>query len=68
MFINEKIAFSLFDRHGTGRIPKTSIGDLLRACGQNPTLAEITEIESTLPAEGMISCYGFGELYSLAVH
>ncbi|EEB05228.1 myosin II light chain [Schizosaccharomyces japonicus yFS275] len=46
-----KQAFSLFDRHGTGLIPKSSIGDLLRACGQNPTLAEIAEIESTLPAE-----------------
>jgi len=40
---NYKEAFSLFDKRGTGRVPADSLGDLLRACGQNPTLAEISE-------------------------
>jgi Ca2+-binding EF-hand superfamily protein len=42
---NYKEAFSLFDKRGTGRVPLDSLGDLLRACGQNPTLAEIKEQE-----------------------
>ena len=42
---NYKEAFSLFDKRGTGRVPVDSLGDLLRACGQNPTLGEITELE-----------------------
>lgn len=43
---NYKEAFSLFDKRGTGRVPRDSLGDLLRACGQNPTLAEIAELEN----------------------
>lgn len=42
---NFKEAFSLFDKRGTGRVSIDSLGDLLRACGQNPTLAEIRELE-----------------------
>ncbi|EER22886.1 myosin regulatory light chain CDC4, putative [Coccidioides posadasii C735 delta SOWgp] len=42
---NYKEAFSLFDKRGTGRVALESLGDLLRACGQNPTLAEIRELE-----------------------
>jgi len=42
---NYKEAFSLFDKRGTGRVPRDSLGDLLRACGQNPTLAEIADLE-----------------------
>lgn len=42
---NYKEAFSLFDKRGTGRVALESLGDLLRACGQNPTLAEIKELE-----------------------
>jgi len=44
---NYKEAFSLFDKRGTGRVSLNSLGDLLRACGQNPTLAEIKELEKT---------------------
>lgn len=42
---NFKEAFSLFDKRGTGRVQLDSLGDLLRACGQNPTLAEIRDLE-----------------------
>ncbi|TKA82947.1 Myosin regulatory light chain cdc4 [Friedmanniomyces simplex] len=42
---NFKEAFSLFDKRGTGRVDLDSLGDLLRACGQNPTLAEIGELK-----------------------
>lgn len=45
---NYKEAFSLFDRRGNGRVALDSLGDLLRACGQNPTLAEIRDLEKTL--------------------
>lgn len=45
---NYKEAFSLFDKRGTGRVPLESLGDLLRACGQNPTLAEIKELEKNV--------------------
>lgn len=42
---NFKEAFSLFDKRGTGRVDNESLGDLLRACGQNPTLAEINDLK-----------------------
>jgi len=45
---NYKEAFSLFDKRGNGRVPTTTLGDLLRACGQNPTLAEIVELEKPI--------------------
>jgi len=45
---NYKEAFSLFDKRGTGRVALASLGDLLRACGQNPTLAEIGELEKSV--------------------
>lgn len=45
---NYKEAFSLFDKRGTGRVSLESLGDLLRACGQNPTLAEISDLEKSL--------------------
>ncbi|CAO1620855.1 unnamed protein product [Parajaminaea phylloscopi] len=43
-----KEAFALFDKKGTGQIPKESLGDLLRALGQNPTQAEVQELASGL--------------------
>ncbi|KAK9471711.1 uncharacterized protein V1510DRAFT_419410 [Dipodascopsis tothii] len=43
---NIKNAFAIFDKRGNGKIALSSLGDLLRACGQNPTLAEIDELES----------------------
>jgi Ca2+-binding EF-hand superfamily protein len=48
---NYNEAFSLFDKRGTGRVPTDTLGDLLRACGQNPTLAEITELEKGVGKE-----------------
>ena len=42
---NYKEAFALFDKRGNGRVALGSLGDLLRACGQNPTLAEIRDLE-----------------------
>ena len=42
---NYKEAFALFDKRGNGRVTVDSLGDLLRACGQNPTLAEIQDLE-----------------------
>lgn len=48
---NYKEAFSLFDKRGTGRVPRDSLGDLLRACGQNPTLAEIRDLEQGMSGD-----------------
>ena len=45
---NYKEAFALFDKRGNGRVPLDSLGDLLRACGQNPTLAEIRDLEKNI--------------------
>jgi Ca2+-binding EF-hand superfamily protein len=45
---NYKEAFSLFDKRGNGRVPIDSLGDLLRACGQNPTLSEIRDLEKNV--------------------
>lgn len=45
---NYKEAFSLFDKRGTGQVALESLGDLLRACGQNPTMAEIADLEKTV--------------------
>lgn len=45
---NYKEAFSLFDKRGNGRVALTDLGDLLRACGQNPTLAEIRDLEKSV--------------------
>ncbi|KAF7845831.1 hypothetical protein BT93_L0411 [Corymbia citriodora subsp. variegata] len=42
---NYKEAFALFDKRGNGRVQLDSLGDLLRACGQNPTLSEINDLE-----------------------
>lgn len=45
---NYKEAFSLFDKRGNGRVPLEDLGDLLRACGQNPTLADIRDLEKSV--------------------
>lgn len=45
---NYKEAFALFDKRGKGRVQLESLGDLLRACGQNPTLAEISDLEKAV--------------------
>ncbi len=45
---NYKEAFSLFDKRGNGRVALDALGDLLRACGQNPTLNEIRDLEKNV--------------------
>ncbi|KAF9787986.1 hypothetical protein BJ322DRAFT_1106017 [Thelephora terrestris] len=49
-----KEAFALFDKKGTGAIPRDVLGDLLRALGQNPTQAEVADIVSKAPREGKV--------------
>ncbi|KAI0685282.1 EF-hand protein [Cytidiella melzeri] len=44
-------AFALFDKKGTGAVPRDVLGDLLRALGQNPTQAEVSDIVSSSPQE-----------------
>ncbi|KAF9091551.1 hypothetical protein BGX23_005062 [Mortierella sp. AD031] len=39
-----KEGFSLFDRKGNGTIESDSLGDLLRALGQNPTQAQVRDL------------------------
>ncbi|KAJ7572652.1 myosin regulatory light chain cdc4 [Mycena floridula] len=39
-----KEAFALFDKKGTGTVPREILGELLRALGQNPTQAEVADI------------------------
>ncbi|KAF9097934.1 hypothetical protein BGX27_000886 [Mortierella sp. AM989] len=39
-----KDAFNLYDRKGSGNIATSSLGDLLRSVGQNPTQLEIQEL------------------------
>lgn len=48
---NYREAFQLFDKRGNGRVERGALGDLLRACGQNPTLAEIGDLERGLGAD-----------------
>jgi Ca2+-binding EF-hand superfamily protein len=48
---NYKEAFALFDKRGNGRVTLESLGDLLRACGQNPTLSEIQDLEKNVGGE-----------------
>ncbi|KAG0248376.1 hypothetical protein BG011_000142, partial [Mortierella polycephala] len=47
-----KEAFNLYDRKGTGNIPTSSLGDLLRAIGQNPTQLEIKELVAEADPSG----------------
>lgn len=51
-----KEAFALFDKKGSGAVPRETLGDLLRALGQNPTQAEVAEIVATAPREGIYLC------------
>lgn len=60
---NYKEAFALFDKRGNQRVALDSLGDLLRACGQNPTLAEIRDLEKNVGADCTLSCFSY--FYSL---
>lgn len=48
---NYKEAFALFDKRGNQRVALDSLGDLLRACGQNPTLSEIRDLEKNVGSD-----------------
>lgn len=48
---NYKEAFALFDKRGNQRVAIDSLGDLLRACGQNPTLSEIRDLEKNVGSD-----------------
>jgi hypothetical protein len=48
---NYKEAFALFDKRGNQRVALESLGDLLRACGQNPTLSEIRDLEKNIGSD-----------------
>lgn len=63
---NYKEAFALFDKRGTGRVALESLGDLLRACGQNPTLAEISELEKNVGGDCKLANHSFGFFQSKA--
>ena len=52
LFTEYKEAFALFDKRGTGAVPRETLGDLLRALGQNPTQAEVAEIVASAPRDG----------------
>jgi hypothetical protein len=54
---NYKEAFALFDKRGTQRVALESLGDLLRACGQNPTLAEIRDLEKNVGGDCTYSLF-----------
>ncbi|KAF9130313.1 hypothetical protein BGW39_003238 [Mortierella sp. 14UC] len=47
-----KEGFSLFDRKGNGTIESSSLGDLLRALGQNPTQAQVRELVAEADPSG----------------
>ncbi|KAI8348605.1 EF-hand protein [Mortierella sp. GBAus27b] len=47
-----KEGFSLFDRKGNGTIETSSLGDLLRALGQNPTQAQVQGLAAEADPSG----------------
>ena len=51
-------AFALFDKRGTGQVPGESLGELLRSLGQNPTQAEIAQLEQSVGASCEWICSG----------
>lgn len=65
---NYKEAFQLFDKRGSGRVSLDSLGDLLRACGQNPTLSEIKDLEKTAGGDCELKPARRGPLAHLILH
>lgn len=41
----------LFDKRGAGTIPASSLGDILRALGQNPTQHDVAELVAQVGPE-----------------
>lgn len=46
-----KEAFALHDKRGNGTIASTSLGDVLRALGQNPTQKQVQDLVNNAPQE-----------------
>lgn len=65
---NYKEAFSLFDKRGNGRVALDSLGDLLRACGQNPTLSEIRDLEKNVGGDCESTPFRFAPYIRLRSH
>jgi len=65
---NYKEAFALFDKRGNGRIPLSSLGDLLRACGQNPTNAEVDDLIHNSAPKGDRKCPRHAPLQKLVAN
>ena len=51
--------FMLYDNRGDKKIPVSSIGDVLRALGQNPTEAEVTKLSHQHKSNDRISFEAF---------
>ena len=62
-----KEAFALFDKKGTGAVPREVLGDLLRALGQNPTQAEVAEIISGAPRDGAFQRHAFQDITDVRI-
>ncbi|KAF9205728.1 hypothetical protein BGZ59_000314 [Podila verticillata] len=56
--------FNLFDRKGNGTIDTESVGDLLRALGQNPTNAEVEQLTAQADPTGSRILTSLGEKLS----
>lgn len=50
-----KEAFSLYDKAGEGAIDSKELGTVMRALGQNPTMAELEEMKTSLDSDGIKS-------------
>ncbi|KAF9903271.1 hypothetical protein EC991_004043 [Linnemannia zychae] len=59
-----KEAFNLFDRKGSGNIAASSLGNLLRSIGQNPTQSEIAELvaQADPSSTGVVSFDSFTKI------
>ncbi|KAG0291274.1 hypothetical protein BGZ97_005942, partial [Linnemannia gamsii] len=59
-----KEAFNLFDRKGSGNIAASSLGNLLRSIGQNPTQSEIQELvaQADPSSTGVVSFDAFSKI------
>lgn len=56
-FSEYREAFALFDKRGTGQVPRESLGELLRSLGQNPTQAEVAGLERDIGATCMYNVW-----------
>lgn len=63
-----KEAFALFDKRGTGAVPREVLGDLLRALGQNPTQAEVADIVASAPRDGTHISYPTHNPFFVGLH